>query len=135
MPKFSLEELKLPSHLEITIVTTAFPIKFVNERASDINLSIPNNRTNPSTGIVIQPRRIGLQYCAMSPKFNSDLLRMFNLFNFARIDFFAVLLTDGVNPTNLILCLLFLHDLGLKVYPKKSNDVSEYNPLRFASLQ
>lgn len=40
-----------------------------------------------------------------------------------RIDFSASLLTAGVKLINILLCLVFLHGLPLKVYPRKSNDL------------
>ena len=79
--------------------------------------------------------KIGLQNCAMSSRSISDLFRKFNVFNFARIELIAVLLTDGVNATNIILRLLFQLDLDLNVHPRKSNDVLGYLFLRLSSLQ
>lgn len=42
---------------------------------------------------------------------------------------------DGANETNRIFCFLFQLDLGLNVYPRKSNDVLGYLFLRLSSLQ
>ena len=40
------------------MVATPFPIKFVMALASDMNLSTPNNRANPSTGITLIAVRV-----------------------------------------------------------------------------
>ncbi len=53
----------------------------------------------------------------------------------ARMDFCADGLTAAVKLTNILLQSLFFTDRGLKVYPKKSNDVLGTSPFRLPSLQ
>ena len=62
----------------------------------------------------------------MSAKLSCVRFRKFSLRVVCRIALTALLLTAGVKLTNMLLRLRFFTDLGLKVYPRKSNCVIGY---------